>query len=252
MIAIELDVLPAQTPQLRRSQSSETCDDQQRPGPAVRGLDHALDLVDGGNVDADLELLAVARIGPDRDRAGDVLTHVPAPLGVSNERLQRAERLAPRGATHPARQQLVAKPLDERRGQRGELDARDARQDVMREQTALSLDGATPAVRALKIRQPLLRRFRHGDRLRGRRVSAAGDIDAHRCVERVGILLALERFNAAIAGLIHVIANPSLLLLAGACAPLALADTHDRTSKKPSRPEYRRKGRGLAARSTRP
>jgi len=57
-------------------------------------------------------------------------------------------------------------------------------------------------------------------------VNAFADFDFGLGNKCVGILLAGEGFDMALAGLAGVVAKPSLALLAGRCFPYALSDRH--------------------------
>src|ERR1700730_5826894 len=81
-----------------------------------------------------------------------------------------------------------------------------------------------PASRAR--RQPKVRGIADRDAIAIRRVYAFADFDFGLGNKCVGILLAGEGFDMALAGLDGVVAKPSLPLFAGRCFPCALSDGH--------------------------
>ena len=107
-------------------------------------------------------------------------------------------------------QQLVTETIEAGGGEAGEFSAADEVGNVagvlavLRQRRRL----ATLQRHAL---DPVLRRLRHGDRLRRRRVHASAHVDADLIGVLLGLLLALKSLDMPVAVLVDVVGDPRLL-----------------------------------------
>jgi len=225
LAALEVDVLPAQAAQLARSQAGKGRCHQQRAKATGSGVEDALDLLPGRDVDADLEPALAALVDADGDVSRYVLGDVAAPLRILEQRLEAGEHLLGRGARH-ARQQLVAEGIDTRRRQPRQLLPTEPRLDVQLDVLAVVLDGGALAPLQLDEGEPLVRGLRNGDGPRRGCVGPSPHVDPDLLRMGVSVLLAVEGLDVAGALRVEVVDDPRLLRLPAARRPFPLANRH--------------------------
>src|SRR5262245_42635734 len=162
-------------------------------------------------------------------------------FGDLEQRLEAGQHLA-RHRPRQIGQQVVAERLDLRGRQVRQLEPTKPRGDVQVDVLSVLPDrGALPAVR-LDALDPAFRSLGNGRTLGWGCVDALVEIDFDRRVMGVGILLALECLDVAVAVLVRVIDYPGFLRLALPGRPSALAYRHS-----PSCGRRHRFGRGFLA-----
>jgi hypothetical protein len=92
--ALEVDVLPAKSPYLRRPEPGECRCRDDRPVAALGGVEKGLDLGDEREVLPGLDLPLAAPVYADGSVGCRVHCHGAAPLGVLEEGFERGEHLA--------------------------------------------------------------------------------------------------------------------------------------------------------------
>ena len=199
----QVDVRPAQSAQFARAQAGQGHRQEQRAQLGVlRSIDEPLDLGRRRDVTARFELALAALVPAD----GYICRHVRVLCGFE-QRLEAGQHL-PRQGPAELRQQVVAEVLDRLGCQACELDPADPRRDVKGDMLPILSDRRPLGAVRLDPLNPAFRSFGNRFTLARCRVHTLANIDLDGRVVVVGILLARERLDMAVAFLIDVVHDP--------------------------------------------